>query len=148
MAKAFKLKRRRPVIVFLPESRSGVVVSTLVTNGFHVAEVWSVPELFDAIRSGQCAAVVTSDTSIALVLAIGSIRVMDANVYFVLSNQRSTFDQAGFLNRISLLVDADGQRHGAVCDVTHKNVSGHSLGRLLKALKLIIFGRAHPPALK
>ncbi|MBO9102372.1 MULTISPECIES: hypothetical protein [unclassified Rhizobium] len=140
MAKVFELKRRRPVIVFLPEGRSAVVVSTLVSNRFQVSEVWSIPELFDAVRSGRCAAVVTLDTSMALVLAIGSIKAIDANAYFGISNAKSTFDAVGFLKRITVLVDADGRQNTPVDDGTLKSrlgrISDRPLGRLWSALIL------------
>ncbi|MBZ5763819.1 hypothetical protein LAV84_30665 [Rhizobium sp. VS19-DR104.2] len=140
MAKVFKLMRRRPVIVFLPAGRSAAVISTLVSNRFQVFEVWSIPQLFDAVRSGRCAAVVTLDTSIALVLAIGSIKAMDANAYFGISNAKSTFDAVGFLERITVLVNADGRQDTPVVGGTLKNrlgrISDRPLGQLWSALIL------------
>ncbi|CAN7681036.1 hypothetical protein [Pararhizobium sp. LjRoot238] len=114
-------KNEKPILVFLPRSAAQVIVSKLVEYGYAATAVYSVPELFDALRSASYSLAVTTRPDIDMVRAIQSIPVVNLEVFFhtvgstgngvVASKQ---FDGKAFLERIRVLIEPRSSKGAAI----------------------------------
>lgn len=77
-----QIKNQKSILVFLPRSAAQVIVSKLVEHGHTATAVFSVPELFDALRSDSYYLAVTTRPDIDMVRNIKSMPVVNLEVFF------------------------------------------------------------------
>lgn len=98
------------ILVFLPHAAASVIVAKLAQGGYASVAVSTVPEVFDALRSGGYSFAITTRPEINLLRNIRSIPVVNLEIYFhaVSSNDGTLvtskqFDGRAFLDRIEFL---------------------------------------------
>ncbi|WFR98012.1 hypothetical protein [Rhizobium tumorigenes] len=103
------VKYRNPILVFLARNGADVILSQLKTHGYMAVAVYTIPELFDALRSGGYALVVTTRPGIAMVRNIKLTPVLNLEVFFydVILGDGSVhaskqFDGKAFMERIQI----------------------------------------------
>ncbi|MFF0921594.1 hypothetical protein ACFYE8_18035 [Rhizobium leguminosarum] len=113
--------QQKPILVFLGKDAAFDIVSKLNENGYVAAAVSSVPELFDALRSGRYFLAVTMRSDIDMVRNIKPIPVINLEVFFHTAQSTAKsihsskeFDSDAFLRRVAALTTSRTGRIGAV----------------------------------
>lgn len=154
-----EIKNEKPILLFLPRSAAQVIVSKLDEHGYAATAVYSVPELFDALRSASYSLAVTTRPDIDMVRTIQSIPVVNLEVFFhtvgstgdsVVAAKR--FDGKAFLDRIRVLSEPRSGRGAAIRGnpATNSNSNGarSQMFRWWAAAKSYLNGRAPAGAKK
>jgi len=125
-----QIKTQKSILVFLPRSAAQVIVSKLIEHGYGANAVYSVPELFDALRSDSYCLAVTTRPDIDMVRNIKSMPVVNLEVFFhsvgttgdsVTSSKQ--FDGNAFLERVKALSEPRSTRSAAIHAHTAANAN-------------------------
>ncbi|NTF52800.1 hypothetical protein G6K93_32345 [Agrobacterium rhizogenes] len=110
MTSRSEIENLKSILVFLPTGAAQAIVARLVEHGYPATAVHSVPELFDALRSGNHSLAVTTSRDIDMVRNIRSIPVVNLGGFFRTvgsadesATSTKAFDGKAFLNRINTL---------------------------------------------
>ncbi|MBZ5763263.1 hypothetical protein LAV84_27425 [Rhizobium sp. VS19-DR104.2] len=111
MTQQSEIEHRSPILVFLTKRAADVVISQLEKHGYTAVAVYTVPALFDALRSGTYTLAVTTRPGIATVRNIKLIPVLNLEVFFYdghIDQTDSTawprrFDGNAFMERLRIL---------------------------------------------
>ncbi|MEK1929454.1 MAG: hypothetical protein AAAC47_06625 [Pararhizobium sp.] len=154
-----EIKNQKPILVFLPRSAAQVIVSKLVEHGYAATAVYSVPELFDALRSDGYSLAVTTRPDIDMVRNIKAMPVVNLEVFFHTvgsTGDRMTaskqFDGKAFLERIRALNEPKSNRgrpaHGNPATNSRSNEGRSHIFRWWEAAKSALRNRTPAGARK
>ncbi|OBZ92703.1 hypothetical protein ADU59_25305 [Pararhizobium polonicum] len=152
MTSTLQINDQKAILVFLPNGVAQVIVSKLIEHGYAATAVFSVPELFDALRSDRHSLAVTTRPDIDMVRNIKSMPVVNLEVFFhtVVSSggmvsSSKQFDGKAFLQRIKALHEPRVARgailHGKPATDTNLNARARQMSGWWTAARALFSGR-------